>query len=49
MVSTIVVDTGVFVEYIDRKARFHEHAKAIIDSLGELQVYLAPITVAEMC
>jgi len=44
-----VVDTGVFVEYIDRKAPYHEAARAIINSLGQLEIVLPSITLTEIC
>ena len=44
-----MVDTGVFVEYIDRKAPYHEAAKAIINSLGQLEIVLPSITLTEIC
>lgn len=47
--SKAVVDTGVFVEYIDRKAPYHEAAKAIINSLGQLEIVLPSITLTEIC
>jgi len=48
-VSKAVVDTGVFVDYVDRKAPYHEAAKAIIDSLGQLELILPSITLTEIC
>jgi len=48
-VSKAAIDTGVFVEYIDRKAQYHQAAKAIIDSLGKMEVVLPPVTLAEVC
>lgn len=47
--SKAVVDTGVFVEYIDRKAPYHEAARAIINSLGQLEIVLPSITLTEIC
>ena len=47
--SKVVIDTGVFVEYVDRKAPYHKPAKAIIDSLGQLEVILPSIALAEIC
>ena len=47
--SRITVDTGVFVDYIDEKSPYHEQAKAIIGSLGKLELLLPPITLAEVC
>ena len=47
--SKAVVDTGVFVEYIDRKAPYHKAAKAIINSLGQLEIVLPSITLTEIC
>ncbi len=47
--SKAVVDKGVFVDYMDRKAPYHEAARAIIDSLGQLEVVLPSITLAEIC
>ena len=44
-----MVDTGVFVEYIDRKAPYHEAARAIINSLGQLEIVLPSITLTEIC
>ncbi len=44
-----MVDTGVFVEYIDRKAPYHEAAKAIVNSLGQLEIVLPSITLTEIC
>jgi predicted nucleic acid-binding protein len=48
-VSKIAVDTGVFVEYIDRKATYHKAAKAIIDSFGKLEVLLPAVIISEVC
>jgi len=48
-VSKIAVDTGVFVEYINRKARYYKAAKAIIDSFGKLEVLLPGVTISEVC
>ncbi|WP_456327602.1 PIN domain-containing protein [Archaeoglobus sp.] len=47
--SRITVDTGVFVDYIDKKSPYHEQAKAIIGSLGKVELLLPPITLAEVC
>ena len=47
--SRITVDTGVFVDYIDRKSPYHTQAKAIINSLGGIELLLPPITLAEVC
>ena len=47
--SRIVVDTGVFVDYIDKKSPYHKAARAIIDSLGKIEVLLPPVTLAEVC
>jgi len=47
--TKITIDTGVFVEYIDRKAKYHRAAKAIIDSFGRLEIVLPSITIAEVC
>ncbi len=44
-----MVDTGVFVEYIDRKSPYHEAARAIVDSLGQLEIVLPSITLTEIC
>jgi len=44
-----VVDTGVFVDYVDRRAPYHEAARAILDSLGELEIVLPSITLTEVC
>jgi len=48
-VSRITVDTGVFVDYVDKKSPYHEQAEAIIGSLGKLELLLPPITLAEVC
>ncbi len=47
--SRIAVDTGVFVDYVDKKSPYHEQAKAIIGSLGKVELLLPPITLAEVC
>ena len=47
--SKIVVDTGVFVDYIDKKSPYHKQAKAIVNSLGKIELLLPPITLAEVC
>jgi hypothetical protein len=47
--AKVVIDTGVFVEYIDKRASFHSPAKAIIESIGAIEVFLPPITLAEVC
>ena len=47
--SRVVVDTGVFIDYIDRLSPFHEPAKAIIDALGQLKILLPSITLTEIC
>lgn len=47
--SKIAVDTGVFVDYIDRKSPYHEAARAIISHLGQLELVLPSITLAEIC
>ena len=44
-----MIDTGVFIDYIDRKSPFHAPAKTVIDSIGRLEVLLPHITVAEIC
>jgi len=48
-VSKAVIDTGVFVDYIDKKAPYHKAAKSIIDSLGQLKVVLPSLTITEIC
>lgn len=47
--SKAVIDTGVFVDYIDKKAPYHKAAKSIIDSLGQLKVVLPSLTITEIC
>ncbi len=47
--SRIIVDTGVFVDYIDKKSPYHKQAKAIINSLGKIKLLLSTITLAEIC
>jgi len=48
-VSKIAVDTGVFVDYIDRGSPYHEAAKIVISHLGQLELILPSITLAEIC
>ena len=47
--SKAVVDAGVFVDYMDRKSPYHKVAKAMIDSLGQLEIVLPSITLTEIC
>lgn len=47
--SRIAIDTGVLVDYIDKKSPYHEQAKAIMDSLGRIELFLPSITLAEVC
>ena len=48
-VSKAAVDTGVFVDYLDRKAPYHEAARTLINSLGQLEIILPSITLTEIC
>ncbi len=45
----ITVDTGVFIDYIDKKSPYHRQARAIIDSLGKIEILLPSISLAEIC
>ncbi len=47
--SKVVVDTGVFIDYIDKLSPFHEPAKTIVDALGQLEILLPSITLTEIC
>jgi len=48
-VSKVAVDTGVFVDYINRRSPYHEAAKVVISHLGQLELILPSITLAEIC
>ncbi len=47
--NKVALDTSVIIEYIDRKGRYHELAKAVFDSLmkGKLKVYVPHVVLAE--
>ncbi|AAB89881.1 type II toxin-antitoxin system VapC family toxin [Archaeoglobus fulgidus] len=47
--SKAVIDTGVFVDYIDRKSPLHDVARNVINSIGQLEVLLPYVTIAEIC
>ncbi len=44
-----MVDTGVFVDYMDRKSPLHRVARAVVESIGQLEVLLPHVTLAEIC
>ena len=49
MSTRVSIDTGVFIEYIDVKGAFHKLAKALINSLYRIEVFLPMVILAETC
>jgi hypothetical protein len=47
--AKVSIDTGVFIEYIDVKGSFHKLARALIDSLYRIEVFLPGVILAETC
>ena len=49
MSSRVSIDTGVFVEYIDTNGAFHSLARALINSLNRIEVFVPGVTLTETC
>jgi len=43
------VDTGVFVEFVDKRGPYHEAATAVVSSLGKLEIVLPSVVLTEIC
>jgi len=47
--ARVSIDTGVFIDYIDIKSSFHKLARALVDSLNRMEVFLPGVILAETC
>ena len=48
--SKVILDTGVWVEYVNKNGRYHVQAKTIVDRIddGEMVAMVSPITLSEI-
>ncbi|MHA1604826.1 MAG: PIN domain-containing protein [Candidatus Freyarchaeota archaeon] len=49
MSSRVSIETRVFVEYIDTNGAFHSLARALINSLNRIEVFVPGVTLTETC